>query len=143
MPENRLEINVNDAVTVSAPKDLMAAGLDRPNRIVQSLRGGRFFWTIEFVAASAPVPREDLVIIDAFVRELAGRPEIAGFSVTDRVHSDQDPDPVTMAVHVREHSGSEPLIHWAGKDRDLEGSRRDLEADARAALGKPVVAERR
>jgi hypothetical protein len=89
------------------------------------------------------VPREDLVIIDAFVRELAGRPEIAGFSVTDRVHSDQDPDPVTMAVHVREHSGSEPLIHWAGKDRDLEGSRRDLEADARAALGKPVVAERR
>jgi methylenetetrahydrofolate reductase (NADPH) len=80
--------------------------------------------TMTLLTASAPVPREDLVIIDAFVRELAARPEIAGFSVTDRVHSDQYPDPVTMAVHVREHSGSEPLIHWAGKDRDLE----DLDA---------------
>ncbi len=116
---------------MSAPKDLMEAPLDRPNRIAQSLRAGRFFWTIEFVAASAPVLREDLVIIDAFVRELAGRPEIAGFSVTDRVHSDQDPDPVTMAVHVREHSGSEPLIHWAGKDRDIE----DLDATLQRMQG--------
>lgn len=65
-----------------------------------------------------------MVRIDAFVRELARRPEVAGFSVTDRVHSDRDPDPVTMAFHIRDHSGTEPLIHWAGKDRELE----DLDA---------------
>lgn len=46
----------------------MAAALDRANRIAQSLRAGRFFWTIEFVASSAPVLCEDLTIIDAFVR---------------------------------------------------------------------------
>jgi methylenetetrahydrofolate reductase (NADH) len=105
---------------VPAPKNLMVAALDQPNRIAQSLRAGRFFWTIEFVASSAHVLHDDLVTIDAFGRELAERPEVAGFSVTDRVHSDQDPDPVTAAVHVREHSGNEPLIHWAGKGRDLE-----------------------
>jgi methylenetetrahydrofolate reductase (NADPH) len=107
-------------MAVPAPKNLMAAALDHPNRIAQSLRAGRFFWTIEFVASSAHVLHDDLVTINAFGRELAERPEVAGFSVTDRVHSNQDPDPVTVAVHVREHSGNEPLIHWAGKDRDLE-----------------------
>jgi hypothetical protein len=90
-------------MAVPAPKNLMAAALDHPNRIAQSLRAGRFFWTIEFVASSAHVLHDDLVTINAFGRELAERPEVAGFSVTDRVHSDQDPDPVTVAVHVREH----------------------------------------
>lgn len=126
---------------MSAPKNLMEAALDRPNRIAQSRRAGRFFSTIEFVAASAPVLREDLVIIDAFVRELAGRPEVAGFSVTDRVHSDQDPDPVTMAVQVREHSGSGAAHPLGGQGPGPRGPRRDLAADAGAALGKPVVAE--
>lgn len=45
------------------------------------------------------------------MRELAGRPEVAGFSVTDRVHSDQDP--VTMAIYVRQHSGSHSSIGQA------------------------------
>lgn len=54
-PQNKIEINGNDGVSVSAPKDFMAAALDRPNRIAQSLRAGRFFWTIEFVASGAHV----------------------------------------------------------------------------------------
>ncbi len=98
----------------------MTEVIDFPNHIARALRTGRFFWTIEFVASKDHVLREDMVTIDAFVRELAKRPEVAGFAVTDRVHSDQDPDPVRMAVHVGDHSGTQPLIHWAGKDRDLE-----------------------
>jgi methylenetetrahydrofolate reductase (NADPH) len=90
------------------------------NEINRALRRGRFFWTIEFVASGDHVLNDDLVRIDALVRELARRAEVAGFSVTDRVHSDHDPDPVMMACHIRDHSGTQPLIHWAGKDRGLE-----------------------
>ncbi len=91
-----------------------------PNKIRAALRDGRFFWTIEYVASSDHVLRDDLVAIDGFVARLARRDEVAGFSITDRVHSDQDPDPVRMAGHVREHSGTQPLVHWAGKGRLLE-----------------------
>ncbi len=94
------------------------------NDIRRCLAAGRFFWTIEFVASADHLLSDDMVQIDAFVRELARRPEVAGFSVTDRVHSDRDPDPVRMASHIRDHSGTEPLVHWAGKDRELE----DLDA---------------
>ena len=87
------------------------------NRIRQALADGRFFWTIEFVASCDHVLGEDLVQLDAFVRELGRRDEVAGFSVTDRVHSDSDPDPVKMAATVMEHTGSQPLVHWSGKDR--------------------------
>ena len=90
--------------------DNLKTGLYLPkNKIRTSLDKGRFFWTIEFVASSAHVLDEDLVTIDAFVRELARHPEVAGFTVTDRVHSDRDPDPVMMAKHIRDHSGTQPL----------------------------------
>ena len=101
------------------------AAAHRPqNDIRRCLATGRFFWTIEFVCSADHLLSDDMVRIDAFVRELARRPEVAGFSVTDRVHSDHDPDAVRMASYIRDHSGTEPLIHWAGKDRDLE----DLDA---------------
>jgi methylenetetrahydrofolate reductase (NADH) len=108
------------------------AGVFRPqNEIRNALNKGRFFWTIEFVASSDHVLNDDLVTVDSFVRALARRPEVAGFSVTDRVHSDNDPDPVMMAKHIRDHSGTQPLVHWSGKDRavaDLESSLDEMNA---------------
>lgn len=90
------------------------------NRIRQALKRHQFFWTVEFVASSDHVLSDDLVQIDAFVRKLARRPELAGFSVTDRVHSDDDPDPVLIGKHVRDHAGTQPLIHLSGKDREID-----------------------
>ncbi len=107
------------------PSEQAIATAYRPqNDIRRFLATARFFWTIEFVASSDHLLSDDMVRIDAFVRELARRSEVAGFSVTDRVHSDRDPDPMTIACHIRDHSGTEPLVHWAGKNREPE----DLDA---------------
>ena len=46
-------------------------------------------------------------------------PSIAGFAVTDRVHSDRDPDPITAASQILLRTGRQPLIHLAGKGRDV------------------------
>ncbi len=98
------------------------------NRIRHALAEGRFFWSIEFVASCDHVLSDDLVQLDDFVRELGRREEVAGFSVTDRVHSDQDPDPVRMARTVMAHTGSQPLVHWSGKDRSGTQLRASLAA---------------
>lgn len=111
------------------------AGVFRPkNEIRNALRKGRFFWTIEFVASSDHILNDDLVTVDSFVRALARRPEIAGFSVTDRVHSDNDPDPVMMAKHIRDHAGTQPLVHWSGKDRSVTDFESSLDAMKAAKL---------
>jgi len=111
------------------------AGVFQPqNEIRNALRKGRFFWTIEFVASSDHILNDDLVTVDSFVRALARRPEVAGFSVTDRVHSDNDPDPVMMAKHIRDHAGTQPLIHWSGKDRSITDFESSLEAMIAAKL---------
>ncbi len=100
--------------------DTLLTNTWRPqNKIASALRRGEFFWTIEFVASADHVLDDDMIKVDAFVRQLARRKEVAGFTVTDRVHSDTDPDPVMIAKHVRDHSGSQPLIHLSGKDRDM------------------------
>lgn len=111
------------------------AGVFRPkNEIRNALRKCRFFWTIEFVASSDHILNDDLVTVDSFVRALARRPEIAGFSVTDRVHSDNDPDPVMMAKHIRDHAGTQPLVHWSGKDRSVTDFESSLDAMKAAKL---------
>ena len=111
------------------------AGVFRPkNEIRNALRKGRFFWTIEFVASSDHILNDDLVTVDSFVRALARRSEIAGFSVTDRVHSDNDPDPVMMAKHIRDHAGTQPLVHWSGKDRSVTDFESSLDAMKAAKL---------
>ena len=111
------------------------AGVFRPqNEIRNALRKGHFFWTIEFVASSDHVLNDDLVTVNSFVRALARRPEVAGFSVTDRVHSDDDPDPVMMATHIRDHAGTQPLVHWSGKDRSITDFESSLEAMNAAKL---------
>ena len=44
---------------------------------------------------------------------------IAGLSVADRVISDDDHDSVDAAIRMAEVSAKQPLVHWAGKDREL------------------------
>lgn len=120
--------------------DQTIANTYRPqNRIASALRKGEFFWTIEFVASSDHVLSDDLVQVDAFVRKLARREEVAGFSVTDRVHSDLDPDPVMMATHVRDHSGTQPLVHWSGKDRDISDLITSLDHFRRSKLENILI----
>ena len=99
--------------------DLIANTYRPQNKIANAIRKSEFFWTIEFVASSDQMLDDDMVKVDSLVRKLARREEVAGFTVTDRVHSDVDPDPVMMATHVRDHSGTQPLLHWSGKDRDM------------------------
>ena len=94
------------------------------NRIVRSLQNKEFFWTIELVVSAKHLQNAEIVVLDDFVRELASRPEVAGFSLTDRVASDTDPSPIDLSAHVADHTKMQPLLHWSGKDRDI----RDLHA---------------
>ena len=94
------------------------------NRIVGSLQNKEFFWTIELVVSAKHLQNAEIVVLDDFVRELASRPEVAGFSLTDRVASDTDPSPIDLSAHVADHTKMQPLLHWSGKDRDI----RDLHA---------------
>jgi methylenetetrahydrofolate reductase (NADPH) len=67
----------------------------------------------------------------------AGDPRIAGLSVTDRVRSDDDHDPVEVAARVASASGKVPVVHLSGKNRtpaDLERGIRRL-----SELGLPNV----
>jgi len=88
------------------------------NRLRAALSQRRFAVTVEIV----PPPRDgDLVEALggrlALVRAAAGDARIAGFSVADRVLSDDDHDPVTVALEVARASDTTPLVHLSGKDR--------------------------
>ena len=89
------------------------------NKIVQSLEQKEFLWTIEMVISSKNLQNGEIVVLDDFVNELASRPEVAGFSITDRVTSDTDPSPIDLSEHVAGHTNMQPLLHWSGKDRDI------------------------
>lgn len=116
------------------------ANLYRPqNQIRRALRKQSFFWTVEFVASSQHVLQDDLIQIDAFVRKLARRDEVAGFSVTDRVHADDDPDPVNIAGEVRNHAGTQPLVHFSGKDRSVDELHASLDRMRKAKLENILI----
>lgn len=90
------------------------------NRIATALAERSFFWTIEFVVSAKHKPSDDKIVLDEFVRELSARPEIVGFSVTDRVTSNEDPSPIGIAAEIAARTGMQPIVHWSGKDRSLE-----------------------
>lgn len=101
------------------------------NRLREALSKGEFAVTVEVVAperskelgvALAPILR--------LARALASDPRLVGLSVTDRVKSDRDHDPIRIALEVAWASGKAPLVHLSGKDRtpaDLERSLRRLD----------------
>jgi methylenetetrahydrofolate reductase (NADPH) len=94
------------------------------NAIKTALANGRFFWTIEFIPSVDKILRDELHKLGGVAEVMLQQDNLAGFAVTDRVHSDRDPDPVAAASHLLDHSGKQPLVHFSGKDRHLD----DLDA---------------
>lgn len=90
------------------------------NTIRESLRNGRFFWTIEFIPSVDKVLRDELHKLGGLSDAMRLDPILAGFTVTDRVHSDRDPDPVAAGSQLLLHSGRQPIVHFSGKDRDVD-----------------------
>ena len=97
------------------------------NKILRSLENKEFLWTIELVISSRHLQNGEIVVLDDFVNELASRHEVAGFSITDRVVSDNDPNPIDLTDHVVSHTKMQPLLHWSGKDRGIQDLYRSLQ----------------
>ena len=91
-----------------------------PNRIREGLETGDFTITVEIVAPARSEPLAPaLEPACRLAEDIRDDSRIAGLSVTDRVHSDDDHDPVAVAALLAAASGAQPLIHLAGKDREL------------------------
>jgi methylenetetrahydrofolate reductase (NADPH) len=111
----------------AAVKD-MPSEVTHANGIRDALVNGQFFWTLEFIPSVDQILRDALNKLEPLSIAVNDTSLLAGFSVTDRVHSDRDPDPVAAASHLMLHSGKQPLVHWSGKGRDI--------TDLHAALGR-------
>lgn len=89
------------------------------NRLREALQGGRFAITVEIVPASRDRAfEESLRPALTLAVALADEPRLAGLSVTDRVRSDDDHDPVRVAAALARASGIVPVVHLSGKDRE-------------------------
>lgn len=90
------------------------------NALREALHERRFFWSVEFIPSVDKVLRDDLCKLGGLGELIRSAPLVAGFSVTDRVVSDRDPDPIAAAAHLADTSGKQPLVHFSGKDRDID-----------------------
>src|SRR6266536_4455667 len=89
------------------------------NRLRAALTHGRFAVTVEVVPPSCERPLEEtLEPALAMASALADEPRVAALSVTDRVRSDDDHDPVRVAATLARASGIVPVVHLSGKDRE-------------------------
>jgi methylenetetrahydrofolate reductase (NADPH) len=105
-----------------------------------ALAGGKFFWTVEFVTPESAEPFEAAVKpAVALAERVRDESRVAGLSVTDRVRSDLDHDPVSVAVRLAEASGKQPLVHLAGKDRELPDLLRSLEQMQKHGLATALI----
>jgi methylenetetrahydrofolate reductase (NADPH) len=95
-------------------------GASASNALREALQDGRFFWSVEFIPSVDKVLRDELGKLGGVGELIRREPLVAGFSVTDRVVSDRDPDPVAAAAHLADASGKQPLVHFSGKDRDID-----------------------
>lgn len=93
------------------------------NEIRAALANRRFFWTVEFIPSAQKNFRADLTSLEEIASAVRDTSDIAGFSITDRVISDRDPDPVAAAAHLLARTGKQPLIHFSGKGRELDDLR--------------------
>jgi ABC-type nitrate/sulfonate/bicarbonate transport system ATPase subunit/5,10-methylenetetrahydrofolate reductase len=89
------------------------------NAIKEAIHEGKFFWTIEFIPSVDKVLRDELNRLGGIAEIMRQEPALAGFSVTDRVVSDRDPEPVAAASHLLDASCKQPLVHFSGKGRDI------------------------
>ena len=105
------------------------------NRLREALKGGRFAITVEVVPASRDrALEESLGPALTLAGALADEPRVAGLSVTDRVRSDDDHDPVRVAAALTRAFGIVPVVHLSGKDREPDQLALSLGALAEAGL---------
>lgn len=89
------------------------------NAFGAGLRDRQFVWTIEFIPSRDKILRDELRKLGGIADVMREHSLLRAFSVTDRVVSDHDPDPIAAAAHLLDHSGKQPLVHFSGKDRDI------------------------
>lgn len=105
------------------------------NRLREALKSGRFAITVEVVPASRDhALEESLGPALTLAGALADEPRVAGLSVTDRVRSDNDHDPVRVAAALALASGIVPVVHLSGKDREPDQLAFSLGALAEAGV---------
>ena len=105
------------------------------NALRDALRAGRFAVTLEVVTPARDRElRAALAPALALAREAAGDERITALSVTDRVRSDDDHDPVLAALILAQASGTSPVVHLSGKDRTPAALARSLGALDEAGL---------
>jgi methylenetetrahydrofolate reductase (NADPH) len=105
------------------------------NRLREALAARRFATTVEVVTPTrAQDLAEALGPALALARGLADDGRVAALSVTDRLRSDDDHDPVRAAHRLAEASGATPLVHLSGKDRTPESLARALGGLVEAGL---------
>ncbi|MFC5768787.1 methylenetetrahydrofolate reductase C-terminal domain-containing protein [Thauera sinica] len=84
--------------------------------MARALAGERFAWLLECIPAAGRRPEADY---GALIGPRGAPDWLSAFAVTDRVLSPQDPDPLPIAGRLLQASGRQPLLHFAGKDREL------------------------
>jgi 5,10-methylenetetrahydrofolate reductase len=110
------------------------------NDIQAALRAGTFFWTVEFVTPESAEPFEAAVKPAVELAErVRTEPRVAGLSITDRVRSEADHDPVAVAARIAEASGKQPLVHLAGKDRELADLQKSLDRMRERGLANALI----
>lgn len=90
------------------------------NVLRNALLRRRFFWMVEFIPSVDKVLRDELLKLGGIAEFARTDPLLAGFSVTDRVVSERDPEPVAAASHLMDHSQKQPLVHFSGKGREID-----------------------
>ena len=89
-----------------------------PNRIRDGLQAGNFVCTIEVVPPAREISlAKALKPLMGLAEQVRPDPRIAGLSVADRIHTDDDHDAIDFAIRLAEVGGKQPLIHWAGSSR--------------------------
>lgn len=119
----------------SAPREEAQPKVPRApqSRLQRDLARGTFVLTVESPPLTGTRPREEVVQeVVRLARWLREDGRVTALTVSDRVRTDRDHDPVTVAERVAEATGEVPLVHWAGKGRTVRHLQGDLER-ARAA----------
>lgn len=98
------------------------------NRLAEELGRGAFVLTVESPPLAGSKPLEQVAAeVTALARWLQQDGRVCALTVSDRVRTDRDHDPVPVAARVAEATGTVPLVHWAGKGRTPSHLERDLE----------------
>ena len=111
-----------------------------PNRIRDGLQAGEFVSTVEVVPSARDRPLAEVIKpFIALAERVKTESSIAGLSVADRVASDADHDSVDVAIQMAKVSAKQPLVHWAGKDRELSDLEDSIARMRQAGLTNALI----